>query len=207
MTRELFIQSLNIEGFEALLAAYSAYDHQSFAIQTNKGFKCIDGCGSCCNTPGYNLEVSVFEVIPLAVELFLTDRAEQMLDLLESLDTSESVCVIYHFNSPDGKQGYCSMHKQRPLICRMFGGGVYVGKQGKKELLLCRLMKEVYLPQSQLADHLLTTLPVIKDFCTEVRDLNPALSQKLMPINEALKQALNLILTKWYYASMAEDVD
>lgn len=202
MDREQFIRSLQIEGLEALIEKYAEYDRFSSAIQGDKGFKCIDGCGACCMTSSLNLEVSVFEMLPLAIELFRRGLADEFYDRLEGLDTSESVCVIYHKLSDDGKRGYCSMHPQRPLICRMFGGGIHVGKAGKKDLLLCRLMKDVYLPQSQLVDELMQTLPMVRDYCTEVRDLNPDLSQRLLPINEAIRQALDLILTKWYYASM-----
>jgi Fe-S-cluster containining protein len=205
MTREQFLNSLHIEGLNALIAEYDAYDHRVASVGASKNYGCLPGCGACCNRPGYHLEVSVFEMIPLAVELFRLGKADDLYEKLDQIDTSESVCVLYHPTSSDGNQGHCTMHPQRPLICRMFAGSSRWGKHGKKELILCRPLKDAYQSQPEVLDDLLDVFPNVKDYCSQLRDLSPDLSQKLMPINEAIKGALDLILNKWHYASCEDE--
>lgn len=199
---EKFLKQLDIEGIDKLNASYTAYDSLFSKVHQATGFGCISGCGACCYTPGHKIEVTLFEMIPMAIALFKDGKADDVYTRLTEMDTINSVCIHYTMLSDDGKHGFCSIHKVRPLICRLFAGGTRANKQGVDEMLLCRPLKDRYATEANVLASVASELPVIKNFATEARDHNPSLSQKMVPINEGLKQALDLILTRWYYFSL-----
>jgi Fe-S-cluster containining protein len=199
---EKFLEQLDIEGVDKLIESYTYYDQLFERVHQTYGFGCLQGCGACCHTPAHKIEVTLFEMLPMAIELFRQGKADEVYDFLSQLDTANAVCIHYKQLSEDGKKGYCTVHKVRPLICRLFAGGTRANKQGVEEVMLCRPLKDNYLEQAELLKSVSEELPVIKHFATQVRDHNPSLSQKMMPINEGLKQALDLILNKWYYYSL-----
>lgn len=200
-----FISALSIEGVDELKVDYAAFDVLMQKQIDENHYRCIEGCGACCNTPCHHIEASIFEMIPMALELMRIGKAEEFYELLDQMDTANSVCIIYKPLSEDGCQGHCTMHDQRPLICRVFGGGNRTSRSGEHELLLCRYLKDYYKDKPEIILNVSKEFPVISEYCSSIRDHNPNLSQQLMPINEALKQALDLLLTKWFYASQVEE--
>ncbi len=207
MDKEQFISNLNIDGTALLIDAYSQYDELMKSLSKKHDYGCIAKCGACCHTPSQKIEVSVFEMVPMAIELFRLNRADEVYDQLELMDTEQSVCIAYHRVTLDGKHGHCTMHKTRPLICRLFAGGSIFAKDGQRKVLLCRPLKDRYVGREQMLTDLALELPIVKEFASELRELNPDLSKQMWPINEGLKHALSLILTRWFYASHEESSD
>jgi Fe-S-cluster containining protein len=196
---ERFLDEVTFPGVKELKDIYARYDEDFRATQRKHGFGCLEGCGACCHTPSHKIEVTVFEMLPMALDLLQQGRAEEMMEQLNKIDTSESVCLQYHASSADGKQGYCTLHGPRPLICRLFAGGTRINKRGEPVIVLCRPLKDRYLGREQLLGELAEELPIITDFATTAREHNPSLSAHFYPINEGLKRALDMVLSRWDY--------
>lgn len=204
MDAKKFADTFSIDGLEDLRQIYAEYDGLFKSVNKQTGFGCIEGCGACCHTPGHKIEVTVFEMVPLALELVCQGNAEEVYEKLDNLDTTDSVCINYKILSADGKKGYCTVHPHRPLICRLFAGGSRIGRDGKRELVLCKPLKERYQETPETLTTVAEMLPVITDFASRARELNPSFTKKMVPINEGLKLALGLVLTYWHFQSLAE---
>jgi uncharacterized protein len=199
-----FLASFSMDGLEQLREAYTEYDETFRRVHQSTGFGCIDGCGACCHTPGHKIEVSVFEMVPLALELVREGKAEDVYDQLGAMDTSESVCIHYKMLADDGKKGYCTVHPHRPLICRLFAGGSRIDRLNNKELVLCRPLKDRYAQEPDVLAKVTDELPIITEFAAKARQHNPTFGQKLLPINEALKLALGVVLMHFHFHLMSQ---
>ncbi|MFT3737160.1 MAG: YkgJ family cysteine cluster protein [Breznakibacter sp.] len=199
-----FLKSFSIDGLDGLKQIYIEYDTLFKSVHNDTGFGCIEGCGACCHTPGHKIEVTIFEMVPLALELVLQGKAEETYDLLDNMDTEHSVCIHYKMLSDDGKKGFCTIHPHRPLICRLFAGGSRIDRDDKRELVLCKPLKEKYKNSSMLLANVADRLPIITEFASRARELNPTFTQKMVPINEGLKLALGMVLTYWHFHSLSE---
>lgn len=161
-------------------------------FQTHSGLTCNTACGTCCNNP--QVEATVLEMLPLALSFFDLGRAEQVLDELDLY--SGFSCYHYTRHSLDGSKGACSVYQQRPGICRMFGAAGVKDKHGKARLSVCRIIKEEKADPYQVALIAIQTNPVpsITDGKARLRQLDYALGKKDMPINLALKTAIEKVL-------------
>ena len=127
--RELSSQVMDV--YQSLSQEFSAY-------QSSRSLNCVEKCGACCNNP--DIEVSPLEMLPLALHLFDTGRAEQEFDELDNY--SGFACKQYQRLSLDGKEGYCGIYEYRPAICRMFGAAGYKTKSGEATLSVCKPIKQ-----------------------------------------------------------------
>jgi Fe-S-cluster containining protein len=199
-----FLESFSMDGLKELRDIYAEYDTLFKQVNQATGFGCLEGCGACCHTPGHKIEVSIFEMVPLALELVRDGKAEETYDLLGSIDTSESVCIHYKMLSDDGKKGYCTVHPNRPLICRLFAGGSRIDRLDNRELVLCKPLKERYAEEPEVLAKVTDELPIITEFAARARQNNPTFGQKLMPINESLKLALSVVLMHYHFYMMSQ---
>jgi Fe-S-cluster containining protein len=166
---------------------------QSFgAYQLRSGLNCIPGCGACCNNP--NIEATVLEMLPLALRLYDLGQAETVLEELQGY--SGFACYHYKRSSLDGLMGSCSVYKQRPVICRVFGAAGDRDKYGNARLSVCRQIK-LYKPEAyQVAVHNLSldTPPRMATGKQRLRQLDFTLGKEDLPINQALEAALRRVL-------------
>ncbi|AFL83694.1 putative Fe-S oxidoreductase [Belliella baltica DSM 15883] len=165
---------------------------------------CISGCGACCANP--NVHASVLEFLPLAFDLYEKGKAEKALELLEEVG-EEAFCIIYKSFSQDAKSGFCSDYANRGMICRLFGSAARRNKEGKKELITCKIIKE------QKADLYQRTVQVIKegavvpssgDAYSQLYNIDFQLTKEQFPINVAIKKALEAVLTYMFYTENNE---
>jgi Fe-S-cluster containining protein len=193
------IEALHIEGLRELVDYYRNYDHQISEVREKYNFHCLSRCGACCMTPSLNIEVSIFEIIPMAIEIIYEHKDDLFLKSLDASGIDQMPCVIYQKTSLDGREGYCSRYGSRPLICRLFGGGTRMNRKAERELILCRPMKEKpYISQDSLA--LVTEkMPLSSEVSTYVRGLNSDIDPTLYAINVALKKGLEYILFKLHW--------
>jgi len=197
--RELSSQVMDV--YQSLSQEFSAY-------QSSQSLNCVEKCGACCSNP--DIEVSPLEMLPLALHLFDTGRAEQAFDELDSY--SGFACKQYQRLSLDGKEGYCGIYEYRPGICRMFGAAGYKTKSGEATLSVCKPIKqavpEKYAAaliaiqpawgQSNNSDPMSISNskpPMIAEGRQKLAQLNYELGDKLIPINDALRYILEKILT------------
>ena len=216
--RELSSQVMDV--YQSLSQEFSAY-------QSSQSLNCVEKCGACCNNP--DIEVSPLEMLPLALHLFDTGRAEQEFDELDNY--SGFACKQYQRLSLDGKEGYCGIYEYRPGICRMFGAAGYKTKSGEATLSVCKPIKQA-VPQKyaaalisiqpQRSDAIEQLFigdiaannagqstaikpPMIAEGRQKLAQLDYELGDKLMPINDALRFMLEKILTLSYYSQDIDD--
>ena len=207
--RELSSQVMDV--YQSLSQEFSAY-------QSSQSLNCVEKCGACCNNP--DIEVSPLEMLPLALHLFDTGRAEQAFDELDSY--SGFACKQYQRLSLDGKEGYCGIYEYRPGICRMFGAAGYKTKSGEATLSVCKPIKqavpEKYAAaviaiqpawgQSNNSDPMSISNskpPMIAEGRQKLAQLDYELGDKLIPINDALRYILEKILTLSFYSQNIND--
>lgn len=191
---EVKFPSMGIVGIEELVETYRQYDLESSEIREKNGFHCLPGCGACCYKPSSQISVAVFEMVPMAIQLLLQGKADAVLRELESDDIDQIPCIIYQKNSEDGRLGYCSEYSFRPLICRLFGGGTRIKRNGLKELLLCKFLKDEHRLNQELLDQLSEEFPVSSEFSSLARGHNQAMDTALLPLNVALRQAIEYVM-------------
>jgi len=197
---------------------YQSLSQEFSAYQSSQSLNCVEKCGACCSNP--DIEVSPLEMLPLALHLFDTGRAEQAFDELDSY--SGFACKQYQRLSLDGKEGYCGIYEYRPGICRMFGAAGYKTKSGEATLSVCKPIKqavpEKYAAaliaiqpawgQSNNSDPMSISNskpPMIAEGRQKLAQLDYELGDKLIPINDALRYILEKILTLSFYSQNIND--
>jgi Fe-S-cluster containining protein len=164
-------------------------------VQEESGLRCLSGCGECCKKP--DIEATALEFLPLALEWYDRGIAMERYEALK--DKEESICHVFtphvnHFG------GLCNEYPNRGLICRLFGYSARIDKEGKKELVTCKLLKEQRTQEVAEVVKRISEgrrLPVMSEYCTRLNSIDPELSRPY-PINEAMKKAVEIVLQ--YYA-------
>ena len=185
----------SIPGYRELLKLYEEIDKKTARLKEKKKLSCILGCRKCCETPAENIQVSIFEVIPLAAELWKNDSANIILEKIDDQESSKN-CVLYVRDTMIYKNGGCSFYKLRPLICRLFGFSAIIDKYGKKELSVCKIIRKsrnelIQEIRNKIEDS--DDLPVFSEYTQRLMGINPYLGQNRYPINVAIKKAIELI--------------
>ena len=189
--------SRDVEGLsEEVLAVYSEADAQTAQVSDATGLHCPPGCGQCCYSP--NIMASVLEMLPLALDIYRTGDEDRVMDALVA-QGENLTCVMFQPGPIDPDTGRCLRYAVRPLVCRLFGFAARHNKHGHLEFAGCRVMKE-YNPQAYLQVE--TGLqerflfPVFQDFFMQVASQDPHLGYRMMPINQALREALEYVYWK-----------
>ena len=183
---------MNIREFSQDLQ--NIYDEmgKSFSdYQKESGLHCLEGCGRCCVNP--EVEASVFEMIPLALRMYDEGRLEEWLERLETTDSD--ICLLYQAHSPDRTLGQCGAYKERPAVCRMFGVSGYFNKHKEVTLSVCKYIREKYPDLTKLRESEADAekTPILVTWSYRLAQLDPALIQEAMPVNQAFKKALEKV--------------
>ena len=157
------------------------------SYQQNSGLTCLAGCGKCCTNP--DVSASMLEMLPLAIELIDQGTA---LEVYERLQKDLPFCLLYQPSDASGLKGQCAAYRFRPSICRSFGAAARISKDGSKQWLICKLIKENHL--SDLADIDIQKAPILGFFASQIATLDSSWGNKLYPINIALKLMLEKLL-------------
>lgn len=177
---------------------FDKLDIELSLFQSKTSLHCIAGCGKCCTTP--SIDASPLEFLPWAFDLFLNHKAEEMLEELNR--KTATLCHLYiPLNSVDRNIGKCSNYKYRGLICRLFGYAASTDQYGKLRLATCKIIKENqqenYKNTSKAINEDLY-VPIFSDYYMNLAQIDFKLTKTLLPINEALKAAIEEVLH--YYA-------
>lgn len=171
-------------------------EQESAQFTKESGLGCVSGCGKCCTHP--TIEASPLEFLPWAFHLFLQGEAE---DTLETLNKSNKpTCFIYKPLSVVD-QGRCSDYKYRGLICRLFGFAANTDKYGVLRLATCKIIKEGQAATYKSTSEAIAKglhVPVFTEYYMQLNQIDFYLGNKMVPINTALKLALEEVLQ--YYA-------
>ncbi len=176
-----------IDAVTSLLSTTAA-ETSAFAQVTR--LRCKSGCGRCCENP--HIETTVTEMMPLAAHLQKSGEVEAIIARLEA----EETCVAYQPQVGIEGNGRCGYYEYRPGICRLFGFSAKKDKQQERKLVTCRVMKEEFPGDCQNAQAYLDKdgiAPNISNYTMNVYAIDPQWGNKLMPINKALRIALEII--------------
>lgn len=165
---------------------------------------CIPGCGFCCANPKVN--ASVLEFLPLAFDLYDKGKAEKALKMLESKD-EQSLCILYKSMSLDNAMGFCSDYSNRGLICRLFSSSSRKNKEGKKEIITCKKLKEGKKSEFEAASKSINEdlpIPSSTGIYNQLYNIDFQLTSQQFPINQAIKKAIEVVLTYKFYTENQE---
>lgn len=184
---------MNLALSEKVMASYTQIDRVTDAFQEATQLHCPNGCGWCCESP--NIEATVLEMLPLAIELFRRREAEVWLEQLRGQKETTS-CLFYQRDPLIPGNGRCQVYPWRPTICRLFGWSTVTNKLGQPELSACARHKaenpEVLASaQAAIANGL--SAPNLTELSQQVANLDPELGRQRMPINQALLKALERV--------------
>jgi uncharacterized protein len=168
----------------------------------SSGISCVAGCGKCCTYP--DVEASPLEFLPWAFHLFLNGDAEKTLDLLDK--ENSPTCLIYKPLSIID-QGRCSDYKYRGLICRLFGFAANTDKYGNLRLATCKIIKEGQVEKYDSVSEAISKglyVPVFTDYYMQLNQIDFQLGKVILPVNKALKMALEEVLQYYAYRDFPE---
>lgn len=186
-----------IRKVKAVEKVFAALDIQLNAMRQQSGLQCIAGCGRCCFKS--DIEASPLEFLPLAFHLFLTKRIDDAYQ--ELLVRESSTCSLFVPVLGSTEKGACSQYSYRGLICRLFGFTAMRDKNGNAKFITCKLIKETQAERVTTVQAGLTegnTIPMMSDYYFRLRSIDPDLGTTLMPINQAMRKAMEVVMG--YYA-------
>lgn len=184
---------MNADVIKQVIELYDRIDEQTAALQTETGLHCPPGCGKCCENP--EVETTVLEMMPLALELWRIGEAEKWLEPLGELPEF-SPCVFYQPDPFVEGNGRCSVYQWRPTLCRLFAFATVKNKQGQPELAACAKQKQTIPERVQQAKEAIAAGLSAANFgeiATVVANLDPNLGSDRLPINQALKFAIQRV--------------
>lgn len=202
MVNKMYICTMRLE----LLAAevQEVFDQLDASITEFKQattLHCKAGCWKCCHKA--DIEATPLEFLPLAMHLYKQGLAEEWLLRLES-DSSPYCTVLSPGSLASGK---CSEYPHRGLICRLFGYSARKNKHGRKELVTCTIIKTEQTEPYQKAQEEIDggfPVPVMSHYYTRLVNLDASLAGELLPINAAIRKAIETVLQYYSYQKLAE---
>jgi len=173
-----------------VMSLFRDIDIEVKRFQKITGLKCLKNCGHCCEKPG--IEATALEFLPLAVRLRQKKRVDHWLAKIDEVSTS-AACVFYERDKNNIGKGRCLVYPFRGLVCRIFGFSALRDKYGNLRLATCSILKKNHSDKIKKAQELLDSgqqAPVITSFSMRMKNINPDLGGKLLPINQAIKAAM-----------------
>ncbi len=159
------------------------------------GITCASGCHLCCLKK--DIVASPLEFFPLAYYLYKKGLAETFYNRLEEL-AENSLCVL--FSALGDRPGGCTEYEYRGLICRLFGFSSGTDKSGRKRLITCKTIKSTQAYEYLKPAHL-DKSPVLADYYMRLAAIDLTLANEQLQINDAIKRALEIVLTHYRYTS------
>jgi Fe-S-cluster containining protein len=176
-------------------AVFDLLDDAIASFQSNTGLHCAFGCGKCCFKP--DIEATILEFLPFAFHLHKQGLAWEWFEKLRQ--SSAPVCLI--LNPTQTGAGLCSEYRHRGLICRLFGYSARTNKYGDKELVTCQIIKSEQATAYEQAVKKIASgmdVPLMNQYYMQLHAIDAELTRTFYPINEAIKRAIETVLS--YYA-------
>jgi len=176
---------------------FEELEQESAQFEKSSGLACVAGCGKCCTHP--DIEASPIEFLPWAFHLFLKGEAETTLKLLS--ENSSLTCFIYQPLAFIDK-GKCGAYKYRGLICRLFGFSANTDKYGQLRLATCKIIKEGQSEKFEAISESISKglkVPIFTEYYMRLNQIDFRLGNMILPVNKALKVALEEVLRYYEY--------
>jgi hypothetical protein len=186
---------------------FDRLEKESTAFKSQTGLHCLAGCGKCCSKP--DIDASPLEFLPWAFHLFLNGKAEEVL--LELDHSSIKTCAIYRpLALLEEYNGSCSNYRYRGLICRLFGYAASRDKYGALRLATCKIIKEEQLINFNNTEEAISKglyVPIFTDYYMQLAQIDYRLATTMLPINQALKIAIEEVLHYYAYRPFPGGLD
>jgi uncharacterized protein len=181
-----------------VMALYAELDQQVARFQLETGLECPFGCGLCC--PTARVYATVLEMLPAAAEILRRGAEAYWLDRISRAPSAPG-CVLYQTDRPEDAPGHCGFYTWRSAVCRLFGFAAVHNRSGEQVLAACKHLK--ILAPSAVATAMVhsASAPHFSNVSAMLYAIDPTLGNRLIPINEALQEALHRM---GLYQQMAE---
>ncbi|MDN3593722.1 YkgJ family cysteine cluster protein [Zunongwangia endophytica] len=184
------------EKVRAVESLFETLSEELNTFQAQAGFSCGAGCGKCCEKPG--IQASPLEFLPWALQCFLDGKTEDTLEALSN--TSVEICHNYKMLSLENSTGRCTAYAHRGLVCRLFGYAAQRAKNNKLQLISCKLLKQSEnFSTAAVSINNGLSVPVFSDYYLRLAQIDFGMGRKILPINKALKIALEEVLQYYSY--------
>lgn len=193
------------EKAQATINVFVELESETRQFVAESGLSCVTGCGFCCANP--KVPASPLEFLPLAFDLYEKGLAESTLTLLETNEATAS-CIMYRPQSVDGKKGFCGNHTKRGMICRLFAASARRTKYGKKDLIICKVLKEKKEKEFLITSKRINEnmdIPLATAFYSRLEEIDQSMCQQFT-INEAIAFSLELVLRYKFYEEQEVDL-
>ena len=176
---------------KAIEEVFRELDDHLTRTTSKTGMKCAHLCNACCRTR--NIEASAAEFIPLAAALYERGRIDEFLTLLDKSDETGH-CPLFMPDAWKEGKGSCWDYEKRGLVCRLFGFGYRLGREGIAELVTCKVLKdstpEAIDKARQLGIKSPDTIPIFRNYSMQLYSIAPDLAVQQLPINKAIRLAI-----------------
>ncbi len=138
----------------------------------------------------------MLEMLPLASDL--VERGEAAA-VRQRIAESGKPCVMYEGHPTDPLKGRCTVYELRPTMCRLYGFAARTSTErpGGKQYVPCVRHEELQPEAVAEAQRKLEAegldIPMIATEHARVMMVNRNLGRETLPINEALRRALDLV--------------
>jgi Fe-S-cluster containining protein len=156
-------------------------------FQLKSGLRCPKMCCACC--PTADLQTTILEMLPAAQEILRRDAGVFWLDRIIKQNPS-NLCVFYQTRLTPEASGHCEFYAWRPAVCRLFGYAAVRTREGKFSLSVCKHLKKIAPDDVAKAMALAAEAPCFTWYGTRIYGLDPVSGTKILPINVALRQAI-----------------
>lgn len=184
---------------------FDRLEQESTNFKSHTNLHCNSGCGKCCTNP--EMGASPLEFLPWAFHLFLNGKAEEMLVELDN--ENSSLCHLYKPHTIfDNSKGSCKDYRYRGLICRLFGYAASRDKFGELQLATCKIIKEEQQENFKNTEEAIKKglyVPVFTDYYMHLSQIDFRLGTTSLPINQALKIAIEEVLHYYAYRPFPEE--
>ncbi len=181
---------------EKVLDLYKTIDAATADFCQSTGLHCKSGCGACCTKP--DIETTVCELLPMAQWVIDEGRADAVLAAIDN-NNPVGQCVLFKPDQAIPGNGQCGAYPYRPGICRLFAFAAKRDKHQQPKLVTCKIIKEYFPDDVQKAQHHLDQhlpAPILNDHTMRIMTIDPKDGSTLLPINQALAQAIEGLLLK-----------
>jgi len=166
---------------------FSCIDKKVAEFQLKSGLRCPNMCGVCC--PTADVQTTILEMLPAAQEILYRGAGAFWLDRISVQDPT-SLCVFYQTRPAPEASGHCGFYAWRPAVCRLFGYAAVRTREGKSALAVCKHLKQTAPDGVAAAMALDAEAPCFTWYGTQICGLDPVLGTKILPINMALRHAI-----------------
>jgi hypothetical protein len=97
----------------------------------------------------------------------------------------------------------CRIYPVRGLICRLFGFSAVTDKNNKPKFAACRIIKASKPENSLKVNEFVAKggkIPIIPNLYRKLSAIDPGLGNEFLPINQAMKKALEIIYFNYIYS-------